>query len=85
MPSLLQPPQASLDGGGYCSPRTPGASDVESAYANALRMGSDIHLLRLLQKTGPCWNALSSATAGGLLAVLVRMVRGGSMLPRVSD
>jgi hypothetical protein len=60
------------------------SGDYESTYATVLRGGSDIQLLRLLQKSGPCWHALSAQTAAELLAALVRMVRDGTMIARVS-
>jgi hypothetical protein len=90
-PRALPPPgrhQALLDvgggGAGFCSPLTPaGPCDIEAAYAQALRTPSDMHLMRLIMKTGPCWSALSEQTAAGLLAAFTRCLQSGVMLHRV--
>lgn len=75
--------QALLDGATVASPPTPGPSDYDAAYAAALRAPSDMQLMRLVMRTGPCWPALAPATAAALLAAFTRCVREGSMLHRV--
>jgi hypothetical protein len=77
-----------LDGCGsagfFSGPPTPHAPcDVEAAYTQALHAASDMRLLRLVMKTGPCWGALAPPTAEGLLGAFVRCVRDGVMLHRV--
>lgn len=53
---------------------TPG--DLEAAYADALRGDrGGVHLLRLIQKTGPVWAQLSSHTCQTLLEVFTKHVR----------
>lgn len=51
---------------------TPG--DLESAYADALQRNErgGVHLLRLIQKTGPVWPQLSATTCTGLMEVQYR-------------
>jgi hypothetical protein len=49
------------------------AGDLDAAFARALRNDSgDMHLARLLQRTGIVWNSLSRGTCGALLAAFVR-------------
>lgn len=72
-----------MDGAGVSSPPTPAPSDYDAAYAAALRVPSDMQLMRLVMKTGPCWPALAPTTRSALLAAFTRCVREGSMLHRV--
>ncbi|WIA12977.1 hypothetical protein OEZ85_006589 [Tetradesmus obliquus] len=59
-------------------------SDLDTAYADALRGDKgDVHLLRLIQKTGPVWSKLAPHTSKGLLAVFIKHVKDGVMLHRV--
>lgn len=51
-------------------------SDLDTAYADALRGDKgDVHLLRLIQKTGPVWSKLAPHTSKGLLAVFIKHVK----------
>jgi hypothetical protein len=51
-------------------------SDLDTAYADALRGDKgDVHLLRLIQKTGPVWSKLAPHTCRGLLAVFIKHVK----------
>eukprot|EP00775_Hariotina_reticulata_P011340 gene11340-11489_t len=69
------PNTASHIGLGFDSP-TPAPGDLDLAYADALRgEKGDVHLLRLIQKTGPVWGQLSPKTSCDLLAVFIRNVR----------
>jgi hypothetical protein len=54
----------------------PTPSDLDTAYADALRGDrGDVHLLRLIQKTGPVWGKLAPHTCKSLLAVFIKHVK----------
>lgn len=51
-------------------------SDLDTAYSDALRGDKgEVHLLRLIQKTGPVWGKLAPRTCRDLLAVFIKNVR----------
>jgi hypothetical protein len=53
-------------------------SDLDTAYSDALRGDKgDVHLLRLIQKTGPVWSKLAPHTCKALVAVFIKHVRVG--------
>lgn len=57
-----------------CEASTPG--DLDTAYADALRGAKgEVHLLRLIQKTGPVWAQLSPTVRSCLLEVFIKNVR----------
>jgi len=61
-----------------------GLVDINATYAEALRADmSDMHLIRLLQRTGCVWNELAPDTALRLLSTFIAYVQDGVRLEKV--
>jgi hypothetical protein len=60
-------------------------SNLDALYREALvpspRSPGELHLLRLLQRMGPCWAALSRPTAHALLERFVRYIQARALRP----
>jgi hypothetical protein len=66
------------DAGGFGSPLTPGSktASINELYDTALKQSKgDVHLLRLISRTGPAWAELQEETAIQLLKVFVNNVK----------
>ena len=66
------------DAGGFNTPTTPGGrtASTNELYDTALKQSKgDMHLLRLIQRTGPAWAELQEETATQLLKVFINNVK----------
>lgn len=61
-----------------CMQSCDGPADLEAAFTEALQRG-DMHLLRVIQKTGPVWGQLSQRTAADLLSAFINSVKGAAV------